>query len=273
MLKTLPLPSVFITGGSSGIGEGLALSYLRRGAVVAVAARRRPHFEQSKLYQRALQEQWWQKTLFFYELDVSSKEQTLEAFRAFEQQLSTLHLPPLGLVIANAGIGNPNKQRRPNFELSEQILKVNLLGALYTAQAAYQSMVPRRCGHLVFISSVAAKIGMATNGPYCASKAGLVTMAEAFAQDWSSDGIQVSVHLPGFVDTPLTQKNNHQMPFLMSCDVAVARIMRAIDRQQFYDIFPWPTALFVTVLAWIPKNWYIKLSKYLTFYRRKGDHL
>src|SRR5262249_56815547 len=121
-----------------------------------------------------------------------------------------------------------------------------------TPAGASPHMVASQKGHLVGISSIAGYRGLPTSAAYSASKAALSIFLESIRVDLRARGIKVTDIRPGFIDTPLTKKNRFPMPFLLPADEAARRIVRAIDRDKRVYTFPWPMALAIQVIRWMP---------------------
>lgn len=239
-----------ITGGSSGIGLALAEQYVQRGYQVGILGRDKTKWEQSPLSNH-------HKTSF-YSASVEERVQVNSAMQAFAKKFG-----PIDILIVNAGIGNSHKTSKPDFDTSDKILRVNILGSLYTIEAGFELMYPQKSGQIAIISSVAGYIGLAGNAAYCASKSALHRMAESYAIDFANFGIHVMCVSPGFVDTPLTQKNSHKMPFLTSPQLAAERIIRGLDARKSWIGFPWQLYGLMSFLSLLPSAFYIGLSQKL----------
>ena len=236
---------VFITGGTTGIGLELAKVYLDKGATVGVCGR-----DESKLPEN-LKNHW---RLKFFSIDVKSRERVLEVLVEFCRE-------GIDLVIANAGKGMEVKGKIPNFERSKDVIDINILGVLYTAEACLPKMLKQKKGHFVAISSVSGFMGLPGASSYCASKAAVTTLMESYDLDLSPQGLNFTTICPGFIDTPLTQKNHHPMPFLMSASKAAEKISKAIEKKKTLYIFPWQMKLVVIFLNKVPRHIYRFLMK------------
>ena len=96
---------------------------------------------------------------------------------------------------------------------------------------------------------------------YGASKAAVMHFCETLAVDLKDAGIDVTVLAPGFVATPLTAENPHKMPFLLTSEQAVTRMVRAIDKRRTRVVFPWPMALLAGLLYHLPRGLYIRFMR------------
>jgi NAD(P)-dependent dehydrogenase (short-subunit alcohol dehydrogenase family) len=186
--------TIFLTGASSGIGRALALEYARRGAHVAIAARRRDVLEDVA---RAIETAGGKASVV--PVDVTSPDAVKESVIASERELGSLDL-----VIANAGVGRPCHAARLTMESVNEVIDVNIRGAFATILAAVPIMILQGQGQIVGISSLAGRIGLPMSGCYGASKAALSTFLETLRIDLAPSGIRITDVQPGYVATPKT---------------------------------------------------------------------
>lgn len=233
--------NIFITGGTTGIGLALAKLYLEEGHRVGICARNLSKFpvEIRNKY----------KQLSCYEVDVTNREELHKAISAFAPI-------ELDMVIANAGRSVGVKSKTPQFSVANEIIDINVKGVLNTFDIALEIMLPRKKGHLVATASVAGFMGLPGAGAYSASKAAVLKLCESYSLDLKRHGINVSAIAPGFIDTPLTQKNNHKMPFLMSAEKAAKLIKRALEKKKVLYIFPFRMKIIVSILDKMPRSLY-----------------
>jgi len=138
----------------------------------------------------------------------------------------------------------------------EPTLRVNVEGAVATLVAIVDRMVARGHGHLVGISSLAQYRGLPRNAIYSASKAFLSTFLEGLRVDLRGTGVSVTDVRPGFVRTPLTDKNDHPMPFMVEAEDAAAIVWRGIRRREPVVAFPWQLATVVRSANLLPASLY-----------------
>lgn len=236
---------VFITGGTTGIGLSLAQLYLKEGHDVGICGR-----DLNKLSSDVKSH----PRLKCYQVDVRVRNEINLAVGDFSQM-------GLDLMIANAGRSVGGKTKTPNFDASIDVINVNVLGLLYTFEAALKYMIPARRGHLVGIASVAGMVGLPGASSYSASKAAVIKLCESYSLDLASQGIDVTTIVPGFIDTPLTQKNDHSMPFLMDSSEGARRIKAAIKAKKVVYIFPLRMKIVMTLLEIMPRSLYRRLMK------------
>lgn len=238
--------SVFITGGTSGIGLELAKLYLKKGWKVGVcgrdAAKFHEHFSDAK-----------RDNIQFFALDVADREAVKKAIHSFAQPTG------LQLLIASAGMSYPLKTKVPDFERTYRMVHVNLLGVMYAFEAALEIMIPQGSGHLVGVSSVAGFNGFPGVSGYSATKSGVIKFCESLNLDLKNLGIDVSCVCPGFVDTPLTKQNHHPMPFLMKADRAAEIIWRGLEKKKALITFPFLFAFMIRILSILPRGLYRRI--------------
>ncbi len=231
---------VFITGGTTGIGLEIARLYLKEGAEVGICGRDLTKIPEDFRYER----------LKTYQVDVSNRQQIIDAVDEFVGN------GELDLIIANAGVSDGDKLRLPNFEKTRKIMDINLYGVINTFEAAFKHMIKQKRGHIAAVSSVAGFVGLPAAGAYCASKSAVLTLCESYAIGLKKCGIDVTAIAPGFIDTPLTQKNKHTMPWLMPVEKAALKIKNALDRKTVLFIFPWQMKILITFLNKMPRCLY-----------------
>jgi short-subunit dehydrogenase len=248
--------NIFITGGTTGIGLSLAKLYLEEGHRVGVCGRHIDKFP-SEIKNKY-------KLLKCYEVNVVNREELRAAMGDFADG-------QLDIVIANAGRSVGAKSKTPQFSVANDIVDINVKGVLNAFEFALELMVPQKKGHLVATASVAGFMGLPGAGAYSASKAAVLKLCESYSIDFKRLGIDVSAIAPGFIDTPLTQQNNHKMPFLMSSDKAAKLIKKAINKKKVLYVFPFRMKIIVTLLDKMPRSWYRALMG-LKMFNYSSDH-
>ena len=231
--------TAWVTGASSGIGRALARRLAETGWTVAVSARTARDLD------TLAAEVPGRITAFL--LDVTDAAACVETGRQIEASLG-----PVDLAVFNAGSYFPTTAEDFSVANFKKTVDVNLMGEVNCMGAVVPSMLARRAGHIVLMGSLTGLVGLPTAASYGATKAALNSIAQAFKPDFERFGITISVINPGFVKTPLTDKNRFPMPFLIGVDAAVDHIMRGIERQRFDVSFPWQMSFLVRLLAALP---------------------
>lgn len=236
--------SIVITGGSSGIGEALALHYAAPGIELALTGRDAGRLEDVAGRCRAAG-----AGVATAVLDVRDRE-ALAAWLAERDRAA-----PVELVIANAGISGGTGKSGETASQAREIFAVNLDGAINTALAAAELMRPRRRGQIALMSSLASFRGFPGAPAYCASKAAVRVWGEALRGMVKPEGLEVTVICPGFVKSRMTAVNDFPMPFLMEAGRAAAIIQRGLAANRARIIFPRRLFAPVWLLAALPPAW------------------
>jgi short-subunit dehydrogenase len=227
---------VFLTGASSGIGEGLAIALAKRGAILGLVARREEMLRD--LAQRCEAEGG---TARVFAADVTDAAAVQNAADKLREEFGHIDI-----LIANAGIGGNNLETRElKPDAVKKVIDINLLGAANSVYAVLPQMLERGGGHLVAISSLAGFRGLPKSAAYSASKAGMTAFFESVRLDVQKRGIDVTIIQPGFIKTPLTSGRENKMPFIMELDDAIPLFVRAIEKKKKFAAFPWQLATLV----------------------------
>jgi short-subunit dehydrogenase len=233
-----PAPrNLLITGASSGLGAALARHYAAPGTRIALTGR-----DAARLAAVAVSCRAAGATVETAALDVTDREALAQWIAGIDTAM------PLDLVVANAGISGGTEDEAA----ARRIFAVNLDGVLNTVYPILPRMVSRKAGQIALMSSLAGFRGLPDAPAYCASKAAVKALAEAWRGSLWPSGVRVSVICPGFVTTAMTAGRQSPMPFLMSAERAAAIIARGLARDHPRIAFPWPMLLAVRLLATLP---------------------
>ena len=178
-----PSRVVLVTGGSKGIGQGIAVRLAQAGHRVAAT------YRSGDVPQGVVGVQ----------CDVTDPAQVEAAFAQVESAVGGVEV-----LVANAGITRDTLLMRMSDEDWDQVIATNLTGAFRVARRAARPMIRGRFGRIVFISSVVGQMGSAGQVNYAASKSGLVGMARSLARELGSRGVTANVVAPGFIETDMT---------------------------------------------------------------------
>lgn len=183
-----------VTGASSGLGVQFAKTLAASGAAVALAARRQEQLEAVVAEITAAGGK-----AVAIKADITS---TAGVVQMIDQ--TTAELGPLSIVVNNAGVARPAPALEVDEESWDAVVDTNLRGAWLVAQQAARSMVAAEVsGSIVNIASILAFRVTGYNAPYVASKAGLLHLTHALAQEWARYGIRVNAIAPGYFDTDI----------------------------------------------------------------------
>ena len=243
--------TVFLTGASTGIGEGIALKLAKEGAVLGLLARRK-----ELLDDLAARCETAGGTARAFSADVTDAEALVQAATAFREEFGHIDI-----MIANAGIGGNNKETRAlEPQAVKMVIDINLLGAVNAVHAVLPQMIERKSGQIVAISSLAGFRGLPKSAAYSASKAGMTAFFESVRLDVASEGVAVTIIQPGFIKTPLTSGREANMPFLMDLDDAIPLFIKAIEKKKRFAAFPWQLATFVRAGKFMPSWLYDRVA-------------
>ncbi|MCX8570879.1 MULTISPECIES: SDR family NAD(P)-dependent oxidoreductase [Hyphomicrobiales] len=231
--------TAWVTGAGSGIGRALVVRLAHEGWQVAVSSRTARDLATLAADEPDL--------IHAFPLDVTDAEAVRETVASIEDDLG-----PLDLAVLNAGTYARDSAIRFDAAAFRATVEVNLMGTVHCLAALMPRMLARGSGHIAVVSSVAGYVGLPGAAAYGASKAALINMCEALHPDLAARNVRLSLINPGFVDTPLTQKNDFPMPFLISADAAVDHIMAGLISRHFEIAFPWKMALSMKLLAALP---------------------
>ena len=236
---------VFLTGASSGLGEAIARHYAGNGATVGLFARRP---EELARLAAALAP----ATVATYPGDVRDAQALANAAADF---IARYGAPDV--VIANAGVSRGTLTDEPeDIPAFRAVFETNVLGMVHTFAPFMAAVRAARSGALVGIASVAGFRGLPGSGAYSGSKAAVIAYLESLRVELRGSGVSVVTICPGFVRTPMTDKNPYPMPFLLAPEKAASLIAQAIERRRRFYVLPWQMALLGRVLRCAPRALY-----------------
>lgn len=248
--KTLANKVVWLTGGSSGIGLAVLKQLLKAGAQVVVTAR---NFHNLKQLQAAYPEQ-----LKPLPADLSRAED----IRFIEKELPGL-ASHLDYVILNAGICEYVDVHNLEVSVFRDMMEVNYFAAIECCRIALPLLrKAQEKPQIIGVSSLSTVLPFTRAQAYGASKSAFSYFLHALRID-IHDAIDVTVVNPGFVKTPLTDRNDFQMPFLQDADQAAAHIMKAMRTRPLHYSFPGVFSGLLSIFSLFPRFWLFVSRKYL----------
>ena len=243
--------TVFLTGASSGIGEGLALALANKGAILGLLARR-----EELLADLANKCETAGGKARIFPCDVVESDGVHAAAAKFRSEFGHIDI-----MIANAGIGGNDAATRAYEPASvKKLIDINLMGAVNAIHAVVPQMIEHGSGHIVGISSLAGCRGLPKSAAYSASKAGMTAFFESVRLDHKKNNIDVTIIQPGFIRTPLTAGRANTMPFLMELEDAIPHFVRAIEKKKAFAAFPWQLATIVRAGKFMPSWIYDRMA-------------
>lgn len=241
--------TVWITGASAGIGEALALRMANDGDHVIASAR-----SQGKLDAIAVRVRGSGR-ITALPLDITDHDTVLGAVGTIEREHG-----PIDLAVLNAGTHKPVSARDFKAQGLRDLLEINLFGTANCLEALMARMIDRGQGHIAVVASVAGYRGLPTAAYYGASKGGTINMVEALRFDLEKAGVKLQLVNPGFVKTPLTDKNEFNMPFLISAEKAADYIVRGLEGSGFEIAFPRRFAAILKFMRILPYRLYFAVT-------------
>jgi len=250
-MNTATLPKlIFITGASSGIGQALAWRFYQAGYSLALVARSTQKI-QTWAIERSLEADRYR----IYAADVSNVDSIVSIAA---QCMSSQGVP--AVVVASAGFSaGMDTVYREDLDVMARMFATNNLGMAATFHPFISPMVARGYGTLVGMASVHGIRGMPGHGAYCASKAGVISYLESLRGELRGVGVKVVTISPGYIDTPLTQKNPYSMPFLMEPPRFAQQAFSAIEAGISYRVIPWQMGMVAKFLRLLPNVLFDKL--------------
>ncbi|WP_423709816.1 SDR family NAD(P)-dependent oxidoreductase [Undibacterium sp. WLX3042] len=215
---------VWIIGASTGIGAEVARLLLTKGATVALSARNREQLLQiAQAYPAA-------RALPLDVTDIVSLQTAHAQLIAEWQQID------LVLIVAGAY----NEMRADSFNLADanHVLDINVRGVYQCLEVVLPSLLKQGAGGIGIVGSVAGYSGLPKALAYGPSKAAIINLCESLYVDLHPKNIAVYMINPGFVATPMTAKNDFEMPALMTAPAAAQALVRGLERGEFHIHFP-----------------------------------
>lgn len=236
---------VWITGATRGAGAALVRRMRERGWEVIGSAR--------TAY--PLEELADATGMIPWQLDVTDHEATRASVAGIEEEVG-----PIDLAILNAGMHRPVDAADFRTEELRAVVELNLFGAAHCLEALIPRMTARRAGHIAVVGSLAAYRGLPSAACYGASKAALTNMTEALKFDLDRQGVRLQLVQPGFVRTPLTDRNELVMPFPVDPEAAAEAIVRGLGRGSFEVAFPRTFVAIMKLMRVMPYRLYFPLA-------------
>ena len=232
------------TGATSGLGAEMARQYAAAGAThLGLVGRREERLNEVAEACRAQG-----ATVSTYTQDVRDGAAMQELARDFVERAGGVDL-----VVANAGVGTPDKISSGDPAPLTKVIDVNVSGVINTLVPFVPTMKAQRSGHLVAIASQAGWRALPHHATYAASKIAVRTLMDGFGYSLEHYGVRWTCINPGFVVSEMTDTNEFPMPFLQPTDVAVRRMRRAIRRGARTYTFPRRLFALISLLRVLPR--------------------
>ena len=231
---------IWVTGASSGIGKAVAEKFAREGWKVAISARREELL-------KAIAEH---DNISSYPVDVTDINKIKGVFEKILEEFGDLDL-----CIFNAGTYDPKLEREINLDQIRKTIEVNFFGVVNCVKCIEKYFKTKKNGHISIVSSIAGYRGLPNSSGYGPSKAALSNLAESLYFDFKRSNVRVCLVSPGFIKTPMTDKNDFPMPFLKSSSFAAEKIYEGLIKRNNFEIhFPKIFTYMMKIIQVLP-NW------------------
>lgn len=241
----------WVTGAGKGIGRALVLALAEKGWTVAISARTATDLailvsEAAKTPGRVVS----------YPLDITDEAAVDDTVSRIEADLGALDL-----AVLCAGTHTPVTARTFDTRVFRALVEINLMGSAHCLGAVIPRFIARHSGRIAVVASVAGYCGLPTAAAYGATKAGLINMCEALRPELEREGVTLQVIAPGFVDTPLTRRNDFPMPFMISAEAAAKAIVKGLESRRFEIAFPLRMELAMKALRMLPYRLFFTITR------------
>lgn len=252
MEHTFKNKNVLITGASTGIGRAVAEELIGKVNYLFLIARRTGLLNEIKNGHADSETK-----IVPIECDVSIKSDVDKAYQTILEHTDTIDISML-----NAGIGFNMKPENYDSTWADKIIGTNLFGIIYWIDNILPKLLSRKDGVIAVTSSLSDNRGYSGSGFYCASKAAVSNYLEGLRIELRNYNIKVITIKPGFVKTPLTDKNNFIMPFMISPEKAAKKIVKGIEKKKRVIQFPWSMVLITKMIGALPGSVYEFLERF-----------
>ena len=219
---------IWITGASTGIGKELALKLATEGYKVAASSRSKKNLLLLKKKSQSLK-----GSINIYPLDISLNKDVNFIINKIEKDLGII-----GTAVLNAAINEPINAKNFSSEKINNLMNVNYSGTVNCLDPIINKFIKRKSGKIAIVASLAGYIGFPYSSGYCPTKAALISLCESLRSDLKQYNIILQIINPGFVKTPMTDKNDFYMPFLISTKKSIDYIYKGLLTNRFEIFFP-----------------------------------
>ena len=248
--------TIWITGGSTGIGKALAIKFAKEGWNVAISARR------ENLLKEICNEY---ENINSFPLDVTDKTKCKEVFQNIVDKFQNIEI-----CFFSTGTWDPKREKDIDVEQIENVFKINFFGTLNSIKAVEKYFKDKKDGTITIVSSIAGYRGLPNSTGYGPSKSALNNLAESLYFDFGRSNVRVCLVSPGFIKTPMTDKNDFKMPFLKTPEYAAEKIYNGLVNKNSFEIhFPKALTIILKILSFLPNKIYFGLIGRLTKYQKK----
>ena len=247
---------IWITGGGTGIGKAVAIKFANQGWKVAISGRRENILKEVEDINPNIKS---------FPLDVNDKGKCFEIMKNIKEEFGDIDI-----CFFSTGTWDPKKEREIDVEQIEKVFKVNFFGTLNCIKSVEDHFRNRKNGIITIVSSIAGYKGLPNSTGYGPSKAALNNLAESLYFDFGRYNVRVCLVSPGFIKTPMTDKNDFKMPFLKTPEYSADKIYNGLINSNKFEIhFPKSLTLILKFFKIIPDRFYFYLVKKMTKLQKK----
>ena len=248
--------TIWITGASTGIGKAVAIKFANKGWNVAISARRENLLNEISDNN---------ENILSFPLDVTDKYNCKEVFKKIKNRFENIDI-----CFFSTGTWNPKKEKDIDVEQIEDVFNVNFFGTLNCIKAVEEHFKNKKMGTISIVSSIAGYRGLPNSTGYGPSKSALNNLAESLYFDFKRSNVRICLISPGFIKTPMTDKNDFKMPFLKTTEYAAEKIYDGLINKNDFEIhFPKSLTIILKMLSFIPSKMYFSLVGKMTKYQKK----
>lgn len=233
---------VVLTGASTGIGRSLAKFLPKENCSLALLARRK-HLLDELVKTEGLDN----GIIKTFECNVGNREKVKAVFDDIKKYFGRIDI-----AILNAGTSYRASIKDYNSLSAKETFDVNVLGVINCVEQVLPDFIKRKDGMIVGVSSLSDARGFPRSGFYSASKSAVTFLLESLRIELKPYNVKVITVKPGFVKTPMTDKNEFYMPFLMEVDKAARIILNGIKKEKRIIQFPLPIVIGSRLLKVMP---------------------
>jgi len=250
---------VWITGASSGIGAALAKEYHGKGASVILSARRKEKLEElaTELKERVA----------VLPMDVTNID-----------EMDVIHTKavsffgPIDILINNAGISQRGAVIDTSIDVVQRIMEVNFIGNIAVTKAVLPSMIARKSGSIVVISSLVGKLSTPFRSTYSASKHALHGYYDSLRAEVAKDNVQITLICPGYIKTEISLhalnaeggkhgKMDENQAQGMDVDICAQKIVKAVDSKKREFLVGGKETNYVLIRRFLPSMYHRIIAK------------
>ena len=247
------MQTIWITGGSSGIGFSTAKEFLENNWRVIISSSNKDKLDSAKIRLNDINKN---NLLHTIKCDISSKKEVDSTIEFIENNIGKIDI-----ALLNASAYSPNKEQIFDISNYELLVDVNIKGTLFCINKLREYMQNRN-NTIAVVSSPLGYRGWPTAGAYGISKAAQLSLSETLFFDFKKININIRVICPGFIDTEATRKNSFKMPFLKSSEYAGKKIFERLTKgKEFEIIFPFLIVYFFKFTRILPYRIYFYIWK------------